>query len=43
MTVQARARESSWILFREAATFEMSSSKEVARAINHLAREGIDL
>ena len=46
MTVQARARESSchrWIRVREAAVFEMSSSKEAARAINRLAREGFDL
>ena len=45
MTIQARARESSCyrILFREAATFEMSSSKEAARAINRLAGEGFDL
>ena len=46
MTVQERARESSchsWTLFREAAAFEMSSSKEAAQAINRLAREGFDL
>ena len=46
MTIQARALESSChrrILFREAAAFEMSSSKEAARAINRLTREGFDL
>ena len=30
-------------LFREAAAFKMSSSKEAARAINRLASEGFDL
>ena len=43
MTVQARVRESSchrWTPLREATAFDMSSSKEAARAINHLTREG---
>ena len=32
-----------WIPLRVAAAFEMSSSKETARAINRFAREGFDL
>ena len=45
MTVQVRVWESSchrWNALREAAAFEMSS-KEAARAMNRLAREGFDL
>ena len=32
-----------WIVVRGAAAFEMSSAKEVARAINRFVREGLNL